>query len=226
MSENTVTKYSTLENNVKDLLYRLSDLIIPQHVFAERIGVSSSTISNWISDISDEQPYGKYDIKLAILEINNEGLAITLPYRVFDVSYVERIKQAYQNDPGNRKYTLSLNSTSIKSLIAIFRSMGLIERGASDEAIEEFLCVALGVDELDAEYARAKAEELAADFIKIGARAMELKSMGVLAKAPPEAKKAKKAKATASEKPSKATASEKPSKATASEKPAAEAIAD
>lgn len=184
MSENTVTKYSQLENNVKDLLYRLSDLIVPQQEFADRIGVSSSTISNWIGDVNDDQPYGKYDVKLAIVDIDNEGLAITLPYRVFDVSYVDRVKQAYKNDPGNRRYTLSLNSTSIKSLVAIFRSMGLIERGASDEAIEEFLCIALGVDELDAEYARAKAEALAGDFISIGARAMELKSEGIVAKAP------------------------------------------
>src|SRR5690606_13961620 len=92
--------------------------------------------------------------------------------------------QAYKADPGNRKYALSLNSTSIKTLVSIFRSMGLIERGATDEAIEEFLCVALNVDELDAEYARAKAEALANDFVSIGARAMELKSEGIIAKAP------------------------------------------
>lgn len=183
MTENTTIKHSQIEQDVKALLYRLSDLIIPQSEFAARIGVSSSTISNWIADVTDDQPYGKYDIKLAIVNIDNEGLAITLPYRVFDVSYVDRVKHAYQNDPGNRRYALSLNSSSIKQLVSIFRSMGLIERGASDEAIEEFLCVALGVDELDAEYARAKAEALAGDFIAVGARAMELKSMGIVAKA-------------------------------------------
>lgn len=185
MTENTTTtKYSQIEQDVKALLYRLSDLIIPQSEFAERIGVSSSTISNWISDVSDEQPYGKYDVKKAIVNIDNEGLLITLPYRVFDVSHVERVKQAYKADPGNRRYALSLNSSSIKLLVSIFRSMNLIERGATDEAIEKFLCVALNVDELDAEYARAKAEALASDFISIGARAMELKSQGIVAKAP------------------------------------------
>lgn len=184
MTENTVTKYSQLENDVKALLYRLSDLIVPQQEFAARIGVSSSTISNWLSDVTEDQPYGKYDIKLAVVDINNEGLAITLPYRVFDVSCVDRVKQAYKADPGNRRYALSLNSSSIKQLVSIFRSMGLIERGATDEAIEEFLCVALEVDELDAEYARAKAEALAGDFISIGARAMALKSEGIMAKAP------------------------------------------
>lgn len=191
MSENTTIKHSQLENDVKALLYRLSDLIIPQQEFAERVGVSSSTISNWISDVSDDQPYGKYDIKKAIVNIDNEGLFITLPYRVFDVSYIERVRQAYKSDPGNRKYALSLNSSSIKLLVSIFRSMGLIERGATDEAIEEFLCVALNVDELDAEYARAKAEELASDFISIGARATELKSKGIVAKAPEKPAKAK-----------------------------------
>ena len=184
MSENTVTKYSKVEEEVKKLLSELSNIIIPQGEFAARIGVSSSTISNWISDTSDTQPYGKYDIRLAIVDINNEGLAITLPYRVFDVSYVDRVKQAYKADPGNRRYALSLNSSSIKSLVAIFRSMGLIERGASDEAIVEFLCVALEVDELDAEEARRKAEALATDFVSIGARAMKLKSEGIIAKAP------------------------------------------
>lgn len=183
MSENTTIKHSQIEEEVKQLLSKLSNLIIPQSEFAARIGVSSSTISNWIGDVTDEQPYGKYDIKRAIVDIDNDGLAITLPYRVFDVTHIERVKQAYNADPGNRKYTLSLNSTSIKALVSMFRSMGLIERGASDEAIEKFLCVALNVDELDAEIARQKAEALVGDFIAVGTRAMELKSKGIVAKA-------------------------------------------